>query len=116
MMMNLLLSLQLQMHQLLLLLLLLQLFGLSHGGPMDLESGDNLSPCLCHVEQSLLVRPACVQPPPHLLLVWLLLLLLWWCCLGLLLLLQEGVFLWRRLVAMWLGAHHGAVVFGSCCS
>jgi len=106
-MMNLLLSLQLQLHQLLLLLLL---FGLSHGGPMDLESCDNLSPGLCHVEQPLLVRPACVQPPPHLLLVWLLLLLWWWCCLGLLL--QDVVFLWW--LAMWLGAH-GAVVFGSCC-
>jgi len=102
-MMNLLLLLQLQLHQLLLLLLLL---GLSHGGPMDLESRDNLSPGLCHVEQPLLVRPACVQPPPHLLLVWLL--LLWWRCLGLLLL----IFLLR--LGMWFGAH-GAVVFGSCC-
>jgi hypothetical protein len=104
--MNLFLLLQLQLHQLLLLLLLL-LLGLSHGGPMDLESRDNLSPGLCHVEQPLLVRPACVQPPPHLLLVWLLLLLLRWCCLGLLLI----FLLW---LGMWFGAH-GAVVFGSCC-
>jgi hypothetical protein len=114
MMMNLLLSLQVQMHQLL--LLLLMLFGLSHGGPMDLESCDNLSPGLCHVEQPLLVRPACVQPPPHLLLVWLLLLLLLWCCSLLGLLLQEIVFLWRLGLAMWLGAHGAVVVFGSCCS
>jgi hypothetical protein len=105
-MMNLLLLLQLQLHQLLLLLLL---FGLSHGGPMDLESRDDLPPGLCHVEQPLLVRPAGVQPPPHLLLVWLL--LRWWCRLGLLLLMILLVWLGVRF-----GAHgDGAVVFGSCC-
>jgi hypothetical protein len=69
---------------------------------VDLESCDDFSPGLRHVEQPLLVRPAGVQPPPHLLLVWL---LLWWCYLGL------WLIFW---LVMWFAAH-GAVIFGPGC-
>lgn len=53
----------------LLLLLLLLLVGLFHGCSVELESSDNLSSGLSHVQEPLLVRPAGVESPSNLFLV-----------------------------------------------